>query len=98
MLESAVLTSWEFTVGIQSVEVPRTLEQTSNIESAMTPNARFTEFITDITPSQTTVTNCQNAHNSVRKALRNDEPLKDKVKRIFLGGSYRRSTAIRPQN
>ncbi len=65
VLESAVLTSWKFMVGTQSVEVPRTLEQTSNIESAMTPNARFTEFITDITPSQTTVTNCQNAHNSV---------------------------------
>lgn len=97
VLESAVLTSWKFMVGTQSVEVPRTLEQTSNIESAMTPNARFTEFITDITPSQTTVTNCQNAHNSVRKALLNDEPFKGKVKRIFLGGSYRRSTAIRPK-
>ena len=63
----------------------------------MTPNARFNEFIADITPSQTTVTNCQNAHKSVRTALLKDEQFKDMVKRVFLGGSYRRSTAIRPK-
>ena len=63
----------------------------------MTPNARFTEFISDITPSQTTVTNCQSAHQGVRKALLNDGQFKNKVKRVFLGGSYRRSTAIRPR-
>lgn len=62
----------------------------------MTPNARFTEFIKDITPSETTVSNCSSAHNSVRKALLNDKEFKDKVERVFLGGSYKRSTAIRP--
>ena len=62
----------------------------------MTPNARFTEFIKDITPSETTVANCKSAHTSVRKALLNDDKFKDKVKRVFLGGSYKRSTAIRP--
>ena len=46
------------------------------IESAMTPNTRFTEFIADITPSRTTVTNCQNAHQSVRQALLKDEQFK----------------------
>jgi len=30
----------------------------------MTPNSRFTEFINDITPSQTTVSNCQSAHKA----------------------------------
>jgi predicted nucleotidyltransferase len=63
----------------------------------MTPNARFTEFIKDITPSETTVANCQSAHSSVRKALLNDDEFKSKVKRVFLGGSYRRSTSIRPR-
>lgn len=63
----------------------------------MTPNARFTEFIKDITPSETTVSNCQSAHTNVRKALLKDEGFKDQVKRVFLGGSYKRSTAIRPK-
>ncbi|MEM1154828.1 MAG: hypothetical protein AAGI44_11865 [Pseudomonadota bacterium] len=63
----------------------------------MTPNARFTEFIKDITPSETTVANCKSAHTSVRTALLGDEEFKKRVKRIFLGGSYKRSTAIRPK-
>ena len=62
----------------------------------MTPNARFSEFIKDITQSETTVANCKSAHSSVRKVLLDDEEFKGKVKRIFLGGSYRRSTSIRP--
>lgn len=62
----------------------------------MTPNARFTEFIKDITPSETTNSNCSSAHTSVRKALLDDNKFKDKVERVFLGGSYKRSTAIRP--
>ncbi|MBX3491532.1 MAG: nucleotidyltransferase [Parvibaculum sp.] len=69
----------------------------SNIEVAMTPNARFAEFIKDITPSETTVSNCQSAHTNVRKALMKDEKFRGRVKRVFLGGSYRRSTAIRPK-
>ncbi|WP_151194774.1 nucleotidyltransferase [Methylophaga frappieri] len=63
----------------------------------MTPNARFSEFIKDITPSNTTVSNCQSAHKDVRTALLNDDELKNKIKRIILGGSYKRSTAIRPR-
>ncbi len=62
----------------------------------MTPNARFTEFIKDITPSETTISNCSSAHTSVRKALLKDNEIKNKVERVFLGGSYKRSTAIRP--
>jgi predicted nucleotidyltransferase len=63
----------------------------------MTPNARFNDFIKDITPSSTTVSNCQSAHKDVRTALLKDDLFKDKIKRIFLGGSYKRSTAIRPR-
>jgi len=62
----------------------------------MTPNARFNEFITDITPSVTTNARSQSAHTSVRDALTTDETYKDKVIRTFLGGSYKRKTAIRP--
>ncbi len=63
----------------------------------MTPNARFNEFIRDITPSSTTASNCKSAHASVREALLNDKEFKERAKRIFLGGSYKRSTAIRPR-
>lgn len=62
----------------------------------MTPNARFNEFITDITPSATTNARSQSAHTSVRDALTTDETYKDEVIRTFLGGSYKRKTAIRP--
>ena len=62
----------------------------------MTPNARFTEFIKDITPSETTVSNCKSAHTAVRGAVLNGNKFKVKVNQVFLGSSYRRSTAIRP--
>ena len=62
----------------------------------MTPNARFTDFITDITPSATTNTRSSAAHSAVRDALTRDLAYKDEVIRTFLGGSYRRKTAIRP--
>ncbi|AWZ01969.1 hypothetical protein RHODOSMS8_02445 [Rhodobiaceae bacterium] len=62
----------------------------------MTPNARFTEFITDITPSTTTNNRSAAAHTSVRNALTNDADYKNEVIRTFLGGSYKRKTAIRP--
>lgn len=62
----------------------------------MTPNARFNEFITDITPSVTTNTRSASAHSSVRDALTTDDIYKADVLRTFLGGSYKRKTAIRP--
>ena len=63
----------------------------------MTPNARFSEFITDITPRKTTNDNSISAHSRVREALFADDEFKDQVKRVILGGSYKRSTAIRPK-
>lgn len=62
----------------------------------MTPNARFTEFIADINPSPTTNARSKSAHNSIRDALSADEAYKESLIRAFLGGSYRRQTAIRP--
>ena len=63
----------------------------------MTPNSRFNDFIADITPSATTISNCKSAHEKVRKAILADDDFGSLAKRIFLGGSYRRSTAIRPR-
>ena len=62
----------------------------------MTPNSRFAEFITDINPSPTTNARSQSAHNSIRDALSEDADYKDSLIRDFLGGSYKRQTAIRP--
>ena len=62
----------------------------------MTPNARFTDFIKDITPSPTTNARSASAHNAVRDALTSDPEYKHEVIRTFLGGSYKRKTAIRP--
>lgn len=63
----------------------------------MVPNARFKEFIKDITPSATTNKRSQEAHLAVRNVLEKDLKYKSKVLRTFLGGSYRRGTAIRPK-
>lgn len=62
----------------------------------MTPNARFNEFIADITPSSTTNARSSSAHNAVREELTSDDIYKVDVIRTFLGGSYKRKTAIRP--
>ncbi len=62
----------------------------------MTPNARFNDFIRDITPSPTTNARSSSAHNAVRDALTSDSYYKHEVIRTFLGGSYKRKTAIRP--
>ena len=62
----------------------------------MTPNARFTEFITDINPSSTTNARSKSAHLSIRDALCDDDNYKHELLRDFLGGSYKRQTAIRP--
>jgi len=80
-----------------SIGLPATRERSILKESkAMTPNARFTEFITDVTPSATTNTRSASAHNSVRDALTADDTYKGDVIRTFLGGSYKRKTAVRP--
>ena len=63
----------------------------------MTPNSRFLELLRDIEPSTTTKHNSARAHSSVRDALKGDGKFGPRAERIFLGGSYRRDTAIRPR-
>lgn len=62
----------------------------------MTPNARFTELITDITPSTTTNNRSSSAHSNVRNELLADGTYGPEIITTFLGGSYKRKTAIRP--
>ena len=62
----------------------------------MTPNARFTDFITDINPSRTTTQRSQSAHHRIREGLQEDETYSRSLIKDFLGGSYKRQTAIRP--
>ena len=62
----------------------------------MTPNARFNEFITDITPSATTNSRSISAHTSIRESLESDLQYKSNLIRTFLGGPYKRKAAIRP--
>lgn len=62
----------------------------------MTPNARFAEFISDINPSQTTNERSQSAHQRIRDGLWEDDIYNSSLIRDFLGGSYKRQTAIRP--
>ena len=63
----------------------------------MTPNVRFTEFLTDIEPSSTTKTNASSAHTKLRATLRGDEIFEPLHRHTFLSGSYKRDTAIRPR-
>lgn len=63
----------------------------------MVPNARFTELLTDIEPSPTTVTKASTAHYNLREFLRNHPKFSKYWKNDFLSGSYSRDTAIRPR-
>ena len=62
----------------------------------ITPKARFEEFLHDINPSPSTISNSQSAHSDIRNVIENDQKFKFNVKRTFLGGSYMRNTALRP--
>ncbi len=61
------------------------------------PQARFTEFLSDIEPSTTTKSNASSAHTALRDFLKDDEDFKNYHVSTFLSGSYKRDTAIRPQ-
>ena len=87
-----VLKPYLVSIGLRATRERSILKESKT----MTPNARFTEFITDITPSATTNARSASAHNSVRDALTADDTYKEDVIRTFLGGSYKRKTAVRP--
>lgn len=61
------------------------------------PQARFTEFLKDIEPSPTTKSNASSAHKALRDFLKDDADFKEYHVNTFLSGSYKRDTAIRPQ-
>jgi hypothetical protein len=63
----------------------------------MTPNARFTEFLQDIEPSQTTKTQASQAHVKMRDFLAGHGVYGDIHVKTYLSGSYRRDTSIRPK-
>ena len=62
------------------------------------PQARFTEFLSDIEPSATTKSNASSAHTELRNFLKDDEDFKEYHVDTFLSGSYKRNTAIRPRS
>lgn len=66
-------------------------------ELNMANQKQFTDFLKDIEPSRTTKNNARSAHTTVRKILREHNTFKKVHLKTFLSGSYRRSTAIRPQ-
>ena len=63
----------------------------------MTPNKRFLELLEDIEPSATTTANSVSAHKRVRETLLADAEFGPHAQRVFLGGSYKRHTSIRPR-
>ncbi|MPL79685.1 hypothetical protein SDC9_25569 [bioreactor metagenome] len=74
------------------------LNERRTYEGAMpVPQARFTELLEDIEPSQTTKTKASGGHNGIRKHLRTQQSFKDRYVSSFLSGSYARGTSIRPR-
>ena len=63
----------------------------------MTPKVRFTEFLADIEPSETTKSNASSAHTKLRATLREDANFAPLHKNTLLSGSYKQDTAIRPR-
>lgn len=61
-------------------------------------NPQFSEFLTNIRPSDNQKEDWKSGAKTLRERLNNYEPLKDIVVSTFLQGSIRRSTAIKPLN
>ena len=57
----------------------------------------FNDLIIKIRPTEAQRKNLQDAHQRFRERLLADEHLKSMIVSVFLQGSYRRATAIRPQ-
>ena len=63
----------------------------------MTLNSYFIDFLSEIRPTQAQTKSLQKAHTLLRERLLGDDYLGPNIITVFLQGSYRRSTAIRPQ-
>jgi hypothetical protein len=59
-------------------------------------NSYFTDFLTGIRLTQTQKDDAKRGHKTLRSRLVADDNLKDIIVTTFLQGSYRRSTAVRP--
>jgi len=57
----------------------------------------FEKFLRDIRPTENQINDMKSGHETLRKRLLDNEDTKDIIISIFLQGSYRRSTAIRPK-
>lgn len=62
----------------------------------MTTQQQFLDMLKDIEPSESTVSACSSAHNTLRQALVDHEEFGQVHVETFLSGSYVRDTAIRP--
>ena len=60
-------------------------------------NSYFTDFLSKIRPTEAQTKELQEAHTRLRKRLLADEYLGPMIVSVFLQGSYRRATSIRPQ-
>ncbi len=60
-------------------------------------NSYFTDFLSKIRPTEAQTKELQEAHTRLRERLLSDDYLGPKIVSVFLQGSYRRSTSIRPQ-
>ena len=58
----------------------------------------FNDFLANIRLSKAQKADLQKGHSTLRDRLENDEELKDIIIATFLQGSYRRSTAVKPNN
>ena len=63
----------------------------------MATQDQFKKFLNDIEPSTTTKKNAQKAHEGLRAFLWEHEEFKEILNEVFLSGSYRRATAVRPR-
>ena len=60
-------------------------------------NSYFTDFLSKIRPTEAQTTELKEAHTRLRERLLADEYLGPMIVSVFLQGSYRRATSIRPQ-
>lgn len=61
-----------------------------------TNSSAFSEFLSNIRPTEAQEDALQDGHRRLRERLHDYEPLKNLVLSDFLQGSYRRSTSLRP--
>ena len=58
----------------------------------------FATFLSEIRPTKNQRSDLQTGHKTLRDRLNADEDLKPVLASDFLQGSYRRATAVRPNN